>query len=116
VLRETDPQTTIWELLLPEEAKRLPVDLAVLLGAGERHGAAAAWSYGLLGRRFRDPGTGEPVRNYSRPQRFDLPGGAGGGCTGPTSLTSTPSPATSVCPCGPISAWIRGWRPGRRPR
>jgi hypothetical protein len=34
----------------------------------------AAWSYGLLGRRFRDPGTGEPVRNYSRPQRFDLPG------------------------------------------
>jgi hypothetical protein len=41
------------------------VDLAVLLGAGERHGAAAAWSYGLLG---------EPVRNYSRPQRFDLPG------------------------------------------
>jgi transposase, IS5 family len=28
VLRETDPQTTIWELLLPEEAKRLPVELA----------------------------------------------------------------------------------------
>jgi hypothetical protein len=26
VLRETDPQTTIWELLLPEEAKRLPAD------------------------------------------------------------------------------------------
>jgi hypothetical protein len=25
VLRETDPQTTIWELPLPEEAKRLPV-------------------------------------------------------------------------------------------
>ena len=28
MLRETDPQTTIWELLLPEEAKRLPADLA----------------------------------------------------------------------------------------
>jgi transposase, IS5 family len=27
VLRETDPQTTIWELLLPEEAKWLPVEL-----------------------------------------------------------------------------------------
>jgi transposase, IS5 family len=28
VLRETDPQTTIWELLLPEQAKRLPPELA----------------------------------------------------------------------------------------
>jgi transposase, IS5 family len=28
VLHETDPQTTIWELLLPEEAKRLPAELA----------------------------------------------------------------------------------------
>jgi IS5 family transposase len=27
VLCETDPQTTIWELLLPEEAKRLPAEL-----------------------------------------------------------------------------------------
>jgi hypothetical protein len=27
VLRETDPQITIWELLLPEEAKRLPAEL-----------------------------------------------------------------------------------------
>jgi transposase, IS5 family len=30
VLRETDPQTTIWELLLPEEAKRLPAELQVV--------------------------------------------------------------------------------------
>jgi IS5 family transposase len=30
VLRETDPQTTIWELLLPEEAKRLPAELAAV--------------------------------------------------------------------------------------
>jgi transposase, IS5 family len=28
VLRESDPQATIWELLLPEEAKRLPAELA----------------------------------------------------------------------------------------
>jgi transposase, IS5 family len=27
VLRETDPQTTIWDLLLPEAAKRLPTEL-----------------------------------------------------------------------------------------
>jgi hypothetical protein len=52
-----------------------PIDLAVVLGAGERHGAAGvAWSYGLVGRRFRDPATGVLVRNYTRPRRFDLPG------------------------------------------
>jgi IS5 family transposase len=28
VLRETDPQATLWEALLPEEAKRLPAELA----------------------------------------------------------------------------------------
>jgi hypothetical protein len=27
VLRETDPQTTIWELLQPDEAQRLPAEL-----------------------------------------------------------------------------------------
>ena len=27
MLRETDPQTTLWELLLPEEARRLPAEL-----------------------------------------------------------------------------------------
>ena len=30
MLRETDPQTTMWELLLPEEAKRLPAELAAV--------------------------------------------------------------------------------------
>jgi IS5 family transposase len=30
VLRETDPQTTLWELLLPEQAKRLPAELALV--------------------------------------------------------------------------------------
>jgi IS5 family transposase len=30
VLRETDPRTTIWELLLPEELKRLPAELVAV--------------------------------------------------------------------------------------
>jgi hypothetical protein len=51
-----------------------PIDIVVLLGAGERHGAAAtAWSYDLLGRRFRGP-HGDEVRNFTRPQDFALPG------------------------------------------
>ena len=29
-LRETDPQATIWELLLPEVARRLPTQLAAV--------------------------------------------------------------------------------------
>lgn len=50
-----------------------PIDLAVLLGAGERHGAAATeWSYRLLGRTFR--ADNECVRNYTRPRAFELPG------------------------------------------
>ncbi|WP_454196746.1 hypothetical protein [Nocardia sp. Marseille-Q1738] len=50
-----------------------PIDIAVLLGAGERHGAAATeWSYRLLGRNFR--ADNEYVRNYTRPQVFELPG------------------------------------------
>ncbi|MGW0251816.1 saccharopine dehydrogenase NADP-binding domain-containing protein [Nocardia goodfellowii] len=50
-----------------------PIDLAVLLGAGEQHGVAAtAWTYGLLGREFRaDDGN---IRNFSRPKIFRLPG------------------------------------------
>lgn len=54
-----------------------PIDIAILVGAGERHGAAGvAWAYGLLGRRFADPGTGARVRNYTQPRRFALPDGA----------------------------------------
>jgi hypothetical protein len=30
VLRETDPQTTLWELLPPEQAKRLPAELVAI--------------------------------------------------------------------------------------
>ena len=30
MLRETDPQTMLWEALLPEEAKRLPAELVAV--------------------------------------------------------------------------------------
>ncbi|HEY8527308.1 MAG TPA: hypothetical protein VIL48_20230 [Acidimicrobiales bacterium] len=52
-----------------------PIDIAIVLGAGERHGdASTRWAYGLLGRHFRDPATGEDVRNYTQRRRFALPG------------------------------------------
>lgn len=51
-----------------------PIDIAVLLGAGKRHGRAATeWSYALLGSSFDDPTTGGAVRNYTQPRAFDLP-------------------------------------------
>lgn len=51
-----------------------PIDVALVLGAGERYGnASLGWSSGLLGTVFSDPATGAPVRNYTRPTRFDLP-------------------------------------------
>lgn len=50
-----------------------PLELAVLLGAGEQHGAAATdWSFRLLGSHFRDHD--RTIRNYTQPQVFDLPG------------------------------------------
>jgi saccharopine dehydrogenase-like NADP-dependent oxidoreductase len=51
------------------------IDLAVVLGAGEQHGkAGVAWTFDLVGRPFAEPATGEPVRNFTRSRRFDLPG------------------------------------------
>ena len=51
------------------------VDLALVVGGGERHGRAGVdWAFALLGRSFADPATGAPVRNYTQPARFDLPG------------------------------------------
>ncbi|HYQ75007.1 saccharopine dehydrogenase [Cellulomonas sp.] len=54
-----------------------PLDVAVVLGAGEAHGAAAtAWSLSLLGRTFPDTTRpGAAVRSYTRGARFDLPAG-----------------------------------------
>jgi transposase, IS5 family len=43
VLRETDPQTTIWELLLPEEAKRLPTELVAVDGYLDDERFLAPW-------------------------------------------------------------------------
>ena len=52
-----------------------PIDLVILVGAGERHGAAGVdWTLDLLGRRFPDPGNGAWVRNFTQSRTFDLPG------------------------------------------
>jgi hypothetical protein len=67
--------TNLLAAAVHEASPGSPIDIAVLLGAGERHGDASTdWAYGLLGRHFRDPATGEDVRNYTRPRRFELPG------------------------------------------
>jgi transposase, IS5 family len=54
VLRETDPQTTIWELLLPEEAKRLPAELARVDAYLDDERFIAPWR-GLFDRRLGRP-------------------------------------------------------------
>jgi transposase, IS5 family len=54
VLRETDPQTTIWELLLPEEAKRLPAELARVDAYLDDERFIAPWR-GLFSRRLGRP-------------------------------------------------------------
>jgi hypothetical protein len=43
VLRESDPQTTIWELVLPEEAKRLPAELAKIDAFWDDERFVAPW-------------------------------------------------------------------------
>ncbi|MDV6267662.1 saccharopine dehydrogenase family protein [Rhodococcus globerulus] len=72
--------------VLAAEAHRLgsgPVDIMVGLGGGELHGpAATAWTYGMLGTRFRDP-SGELVRNYTGMKVFDVPAEAPGYRKGP---------------------------------
>ena len=88
-----------------------PIAIALLVGAGERHGAAAtAWSYGLLGKRFRDPTGGWFATTLGR-AALTCPVRAGGDCTGPTLPTSTRSVATSPCRCAPTSASTPDWRP-----
>lgn len=50
------------------------IDIGIVLGAGEHHGkAGVAWTFDLLGRRFNDPATGEAIRNFTHPRRFELP-------------------------------------------
>ena len=54
MLRETDPQTTIWELLLPEEAKRLPAELAAVDAYLDDERFIAPWR-ALFDRRLGRP-------------------------------------------------------------
>jgi len=54
VLRETDPQATIWELLLPDEAKRLPAELAKIDAYLDDERFVAPWR-ALFDRRLGRP-------------------------------------------------------------
>jgi IS5 family transposase len=54
VLRETDPQTTIWELLLPEEVKRLPAELQAVDAYLDDERFVAPWR-ALFDRRLGRP-------------------------------------------------------------
>jgi IS5 family transposase len=54
VLRETDPQATLWELLLPEQAKRLPAELARVDAYLDDERFIAPWR-GLFSARLGRP-------------------------------------------------------------
>jgi IS5 family transposase len=54
VLRETDPQATLWELLLPEEAKRLPAELVCVDAYLDDECFIAPWR-GLFSARLGRP-------------------------------------------------------------
>lgn len=54
MLRESDPQTTIWELVLPEEAKRLPAQLAKIDAFLDDERFVAPWR-ALFDRRLGRP-------------------------------------------------------------
>jgi len=54
VLRETDPQTTLWEALLPEEAKRLPAELVQVDGYLDDEWFIAPWR-ALFSKRLGRP-------------------------------------------------------------
>lgn len=67
--------TNLLAAAVHELAPRQSIDIAILLGAGERHGrASTTWAYNLFGSDFPDPEPGERIRNYTRPRRFELPG------------------------------------------
>ncbi|WAC55513.1 saccharopine dehydrogenase [Gordonia sp. SL306] len=52
------------------------VDVAIMLGSGERHGAAAVeWTAGLVGREIYAAGEGSPVLNYRERRGFDMADG-----------------------------------------
>ena len=50
------------------------IDIAMVLGAGKRHGAATTeWAYGSSGCRFPDTHGGPTVRTYKQARTFDIP-------------------------------------------
>jgi hypothetical protein len=53
VLPESDPRNTIWELLLPEEAKRLPAELVAVDAYLDDERFIAPWRGAVLGRLGR---------------------------------------------------------------
>ena len=54
MLRETDPQTTLWDALLPEEAKRLPAELTQVDAYLDDERFVAPWR-ALFDRRLGRP-------------------------------------------------------------
>ena len=55
-----------------------PVDITVLLGLGEDHGAASrAFTLRQIGQDVTDPWTGRTLRAFSDPREVVLPGGLG---------------------------------------
>lgn len=52
------------------------IDVGIVLGLGDRHGAAAvAWTAGLLGRRLHQPPESRPILNFREHRRLPAPGG-----------------------------------------
>ena len=60
MLRETDPQTTIWDALLPEEAKRLPPELVAVDRYLDDERFIAPWR-ALFSRRLGRPSVPVPT-------------------------------------------------------
>ena len=54
MLRETDPQVTLWDALLPEEAKRLPAELQAVDAYLDDECFIAPWR-GLFSARLGRP-------------------------------------------------------------
>ena len=117
MLRESDPQTTIWELLLPEEAKRLPAELQAVDAYLDDECFVAPWR-ALFDRRLGRPSV--PVDTLLRllylKHRYQL--GYESLCAGrsPTRSPGGGSAAsawTGPCPIRPPwSSWSAG--PARR--
>jgi IS5 family transposase len=64
VLRETDPQARLWDALLPEEAKRLPAELARIDAFLDDERLIAPW------RTLFDPRLGRPSVPLETPLRL----------------------------------------------